>query len=113
MFLNGGRALNSLDSLQNSQDNTNSGREGGVLSNILSYLRGPRETLFPQGVSSRRTESGVETASDVVDYMNLGDLTRQADLNEQTDQNRHSEENENEHEQAEGHTEGHREESEE
>lgn len=113
MFLNGGRALNSLDSLQNSQDNTNSGREGGVLSNILSYLRGPRETLFPQGVSSRRTESGVETASDVVDYMNLGDLTRQADLNEQTDQNGHSEENENEHEQAEGHTEGHRQEREE
>lgn len=105
VFLNGGRALNSsLDSLQNSQDNTNPGREGGVLSNILSYLRGPRESLFPQGISSRRTETGVETTSDVVDYMNLGDLTRQAEQNQ-------NEENEQENEQEEGHTEeGHTEE---
>lgn len=96
VFLNGGRALNSsLDSLLNSHDNTNPGREGGVLSNILSYLRGPRESLFPQGVSSRRTETGVETTSDVVDYMNLGDLTRHHD--EQNEQNEQENEQEEEH----------------
>lgn len=77
VFLNGGRAFNStLDALLPGQDtNTNDNHESGVLSNILSYLRGPRETLFPHGVSSRRTESGVETTNDVVDYMNLRDLT--------------------------------------
>lgn len=94
VFLNGSRGLDSsLDAL--APDNA-LGREGGVLSNILSYLRGPRESINPQGVSSRRTESGVETVNDAADYMNLGHLAgRAGEVNANTANGENGENGEN------------------
>ncbi|KAK6461652.1 mating-type transcriptional regulator [Scheffersomyces coipomensis] len=83
----------SASSINPSQPQPNSHRSsrsnsGGALSHLLGYLRRPRtnsdqepEVIFPAGMSSRRTNSGVETfavdsSDDIADLLNLNSLVR-------------------------------------
>lgn len=100
---NNNSSNNSSTSNGTSSDNSSSNRQSTIISHLLTYLsRSSQQNsdllLFPSGVLSRRTESGVETrrsddienSDDVLDFMNLQSLVSDDPNNSNT--NTHSSE---------------------